>query len=367
MTPKKIIIFIPSIEGYGVEKNLYIITNFLSKHINKIILITSSKKYKNKFNNNISFLTPKSNFWKRGGRLRKYFICSILLMNYLSTSKKSLVFSFQANLYSILISKIMGSKIIIRLNSAPVGWSGNLFKRYIFRTLFSFADRIIVNSLEFKKEIKNKFNINSISIYNPLNKNEIFAKSKIKTKKIYSKKNSLKIINVGRLVDQKNQVMLLRAIRYLTLEKKIDVELIIVGDGEMRSNLLSFITNNKLQKIAKIKKFNLNPFNLIAQADLFVLTSKFEGPPNVLLEATALKKFIISTNCPTGPKEILMGGKTGLLCKTNNETDLSNKILFYLKNKKKCNQMLHIAQKNLERFDYSKNLNSYLLIINSFK
>ena len=55
------------------------------------------------------------------------------------------------------------------------------------------ADKIIVNSLEFKKEIKNKFNINSTCIYNPLNKKEIFIKSKIKTKKIYSNKKSLKI------------------------------------------------------------------------------------------------------------------------------------------------------------------------------
>ena len=367
MTQKKIIIFIPSIEGYGVEKNLYIITNFLTKHFSNIIIISSSGKYKNKFNRSISFLTPRSNFWKTGGRLRKYFICSLLLINYLFHNKNSLVFSFQANLYSTLVSKIMGSKIIIRLNSAPVGWSGNLLKKYIFKILFSFANGVIVNSIEFKKEIKNKFNINSICIYNPLNKNEIFTKSKIKTKKIYLKENSLKIINVGRLVDQKNQIILLKAVKYLAVEKKINLELILVGDGDMRPSLLKFITSNKLQNTIKIKKFNSNPFNLIAQADLFVLSSKFEGLPNVLLEAIALKKFVVSTNCSTGPKEILMGGKAGLLCKTNNHIDLKNKILFYLKNKTKCKKMLLIAQKNLDRFDYNKNLNSYLKVINNFK
>jgi len=261
----------------------------------------------------------------------------------------------------------MCSKITIRLNSAPVGWSKNLLKKYIFKILFSFADRIIVNSLEFKKEIKNKFNINSTCIYNPLNKKEIFIKSKIKTKKIYSNKKSLKIINVGRLVEQKNQIILLKAVKYLAVEKKINLELILVGDGDMRPSLLKFITSNKLQNTIKIKKFNSNPFNLIAQADLFVLSSKFEGLPNVLLEAIALKKFVISTNCSTGPKEILMGGKAGLLCKTNNHIDLKNKILFYLKNKTKCKKMLLIAQKNLDRFDYNKNLNSYLKVINNFK
>jgi glycosyltransferase involved in cell wall biosynthesis len=367
MTPKKIIIFIPSIEGYGVEKNLYIITNFLAKHFSKIVLITSSRRYKDKFNNRISLLTPKSYFWRKGGRLRKYFICSLLLINYLLNNKNTLVFSFQANLYSTLISKLMCSKIIIRLNSAPVGWSKNLLKKYIFKILFSFADRIIVNSLEFKKEIKNKFNINSTCIYNPLNKKEIFIKSKIKTKKIYSKEKSLKIINVGRLVEQKNQILLLKAIKYLAVEKKINLELVIIGDGEMRSSLLNFISSNKLKNTIKIKKFNSNPFNLITQADLFVLSSKFEGLPNVLLEAIVLKRFVISTNCPTGPKEILLNGKAGLLCKTNDYVDLTSKILFYLNNKKKCQKMLLLAQKNLNRFDYNKNLNTYLKILNNLK
>ena len=58
-----------------------------------------------------------------------------------------------------------------------------------------------------------------------------------------------------------------------------------------------------------------NPFPIIKKADLFVLSSKYEGLPNVLLEAATLKKFIISSNCPTGPKEILMNGKGGFILK----------------------------------------------------
>ena len=65
-----------------------------------------------------------------------------------------------------------------------------------------------------------------------------------------------------------------------------------------------------------------------------MLSSKYEGLPNVLLEALTLKKFIISTNCPTGPKEILLNGKGGLLFNVGNYNQLSEKILFYVKNKK---------------------------------
>ena len=152
MAVKKLIIFIPSIEGYGVEKNLFIIVNFLSNHFNKIVLISASKKYKKKFSKKIDFLAPQNKFWDNGGRLKKTFICSLLLINYLFNNKNSLVFSFQANLYSTLISKLMASNIIIRLNSAPVEWSKNIVKTYIFKFLFSLADAIIVNSQEFKKK-----------------------------------------------------------------------------------------------------------------------------------------------------------------------------------------------------------------------
>ena len=58
----------PSIEGYGVEKNLFIITNFLSKYFKKIFIITTSKKYKKRFKSKIYLISPKSKFWDKGGK-----------------------------------------------------------------------------------------------------------------------------------------------------------------------------------------------------------------------------------------------------------------------------------------------------------
>ena len=142
--------------------------------------------------------------------------------------------------------------------------------------------------------------------------------------------------------------------------------MILIGDGILKKRYQNFIYENKLDKYIKILKFKRNPFNLIKQCDLFVLSSKFEGLPNVLLESITLGKFIISSDCPTGPREILSSGKGGLLFKTNNEIDLKNKILFYLNNKKKCQKML-LFQKNLIKFDYNKNLNKYLSLIKRTK
>ena len=122
------------------------------------------------------------------------------------------------------------------------------------------------------------------------------------------------------------------------------------------------LTKNKIKFI----NFLPNPYPLIKQADIFVLSSAYEGLPNVLLEALTLNKFIISTNCPTGPKEILLNGKGGLLFKTGNYKDLVKKILFYDNNKNKCNKLLKVAVKNLNRFDYQKKQKKYYDLVKSF-
>ena len=70
---KKLIIFIPSIEGGGVEKNLFIISNYLKNKINNISVISVSNKFKNKFNYKIKFISPKADFWNSIGR-RKNFL-----------------------------------------------------------------------------------------------------------------------------------------------------------------------------------------------------------------------------------------------------------------------------------------------------
>ena len=89
-----------------------------------------------------------------------------------------LVFTFQANIYVLLLSLIFRFKTIIRSNSSPTGWSQNIIKNKIFQYFFQKANEIIVNSFEFKKLVDKKFNTNCKVIYNPLNKNEIIKLSK---------------------------------------------------------------------------------------------------------------------------------------------------------------------------------------------
>ena len=95
------------------------------------------------------------------------------------------------------------------------------------------------------------------------------------------------------------------------------------------------------------------------------MSSLYEGLPNVLLESQVLKKFIISSDCPTGPREILLNGNAGLLFKVGDYIKLSNLILYYSKNKKILSKKILIGYKNLYRFDYNQSLSKYFKIINS--
>ena len=137
-----------------------------------------------------------------------------------------------------------------------------------------------------------------------------------------------------------------------------------MGKGFLKNKLIHYSKNNGLNNKIKFINFLSNPYPLIKQADIFILSSAYEGLPNVLLEALTLNKFIISTNCPTGPKEILLNGKGGLLFKVGDYNELTNKILYYLNNKKKCETMLKNAHNHLYRFDYNSNLQKYLNLVN---
>ena len=115
----------------------------------------------------------------------------------------------------------------------------------------------MVNSYEFKKELKKEFNVKSICIYNPLNKKEIIKNSKNKSKKIF-KTNNLKILNIGRFTDQKDQLTLLKALNLL--KNKIKFEVVIIGRGILKK-LYNYIIKNNLKNFVKLKNFVNNLFH----------------------------------------------------------------------------------------------------------
>ena len=179
---KNLVIFIPSIEDGGVEKNLFIVTNYLSKKIDNIEIITCNNDFKSKFNKNIKFIGTKNKFWNNCNKKIKYIIClSILFKRLLLKKDKTLVFAFQANIYAIIISKILNTKVITRSNTSILGWSKNFIKIFFYKLFLKLANEIMVNSKLFKNEYFKIFNIKAKFIYNPFDKKQI--KNKILEKK----------------------------------------------------------------------------------------------------------------------------------------------------------------------------------------
>jgi glycosyltransferase involved in cell wall biosynthesis len=364
MKQKKIIIFMPTIEGGGVEKNFFLITNYLSTKFKDISVISLSKSYRNKLSPKIKFITIETKLPSTIGRRTKFIFSLFLLFKKLLFNQNSTVFCFQGLAYCTILCKLLSTKIIIRSNSSPSGWSKNYIKKILYKKIYSMADKIIVNSKDFKKELKLKFNINSECIYNPLNKKEIIKNSKKKIYINFFKKKDFKIISVARLTDQKDHLCLIKSIDLLKYKYK-NLKVLLIGSGNKKKEIQNLIDSLGLKKIIKILNFKKNPYPYIKKSDLFILSSNFEGLPNVLLEAITLKKFVISSDCPTGPSEILDNGKGGLLFKVGNYKELSKKIIYTTHNKKICNKKLLFAKKRLERFNFSKNLLKYNNILNT--
>ena len=365
MQIKSLVLFMPSIEGGGVEKNLIIISNYFAKKIKNIKLISAENRLRNSFNKKINFISPSSKFSKNKNKIFKYLICLFLLFKEYLKNKNFIIFAFQANIYAIIFAKILNIKIITRSNSSPSGWSKNPLKRILFKFFLPMADEIIVNSYDFKKQMDKEFNLETKLILNPFDYKKI---KKLKNEKIkdnfFKDKKNFKIINTARLTDQKDHLTLLKAFKIIN--KKIKSKLLIIGSGKNKEIIKNYISENNLQYSVKLIPFQNNPYNYINAADLFILTSKFEGLPNVLLEALSLKKFVISTNCPTGPSEILLRGKAGYLFEIGNYKQLAKKILFHYKKQRRNRLMTNYGYLSLSRYDYKKNCEKYFNLISDY-
>lgn len=354
----------PTIDyGGGVEKNFFVITNYLSTKFKKITVVTLSQAVKTKLNNKVNIICPKISFIHYLGRRLRFIVALVYLLQTILVNKKPTVFCFQGIIYCTLLCKIIGTKIIVRSNSSPSGWSNNFIKMILYKKIYSFADTIVVNSLNFKKEIKKKFNLESVCIYNPLNKIEVLKNSKKEINFNFFNKKYLNLVSVARFVEQKDHECLVRAINLI--KNKSNIKLLLIGSGNLKKKISYLIKKFKLSKNIKIIDYQKNPFPFIKMSDVFVLSSKYEGSPNVLLEAITLNKLIISSDCPTGPKEILDGGKGGILFKVGDYKRLSNIIQFLEKKNKKFNKLKTHAKKRLYRFDYKKRLDDYFKIVST--
>ncbi len=177
------------------------------------------------------------------------------------------------------------------------------------RRYYNFADEIISCSEGVKHDLLYNYAVNNkiTTIYNFINKETILSKScENLPEEIKEFLNGSEFfINVGRLHPQKNQKRVILQFFYFHKTNQ-NKKLLILGSGELEEELLLYIAELGLNDSVKIIPYTKNPFLYIAKAKALILSSHYEGLPNVILEAMILNCPIIAVDCLAGPRELLM-------------------------------------------------------------
>ena len=259
---------------------------------------------------------------------------------YLLKNKPLVIFSAEDHL-NIMVSicailtfskvKISGSS---RVTPYDTYSDRSFYKKWILKSLFKiFQWRINVLTCVSKDMIDQYRKVFGVTrhkcVYNIINNNDanILKREEVSETWIFPKKRSFKLlVAAGTLAPWKGFNYLLKAC-YLLKIKKFNYKLIILGDGPEKKKLQ--ILSRKLGISDKVKFLGYvkNPLKYYSLSDVFILSSLVEGMPNVLVEAIMCGCKIVSTNCETGPKEILSIGKCGHLVPIKNPSALANSII----------------------------------------
>lgn len=170
---------------------------------------------------------------------------------------------------------------------------------------------------------------------------------------------SNRLITVGRLHPHKNQSLMISAFNQV-LSDEPDSALLILGQGESREQLLRLGKKLGLEDRLIVPGFTKNSYYYISRAHLFVLSSKFEGHPLTLIESLACGTRIVSTDCPSGPAEILRQGDFGTLVPMSDVEALRRGILKELKHDSDNSASMHSAA---EQYSYRTIADSYLELL----
>lgn len=247
--------------------------------------------------------------------LRKYF-----------SESADVVISFLApfNIVALIAQVGLKSKIIVADRNDPRYVPANFFVRKIRDFLYNFADGIVLQTQHNRDYFGKKIRDNSVIIFNPVDLGET-AGLALRVPK------QKKIVSVGRLMPQKNQVMLLNAFARVRANHP-DYNLIIYGEGTYRDILELKVAELGLSQCVSLPGSSTTIFDDIADAQIFVLSSNYEGMPNALMEAMCLGLPCISTRV-SGATDLIEDGYTGCLIEIGSEDQLYNKINMLIENK----------------------------------
>lgn len=214
------------------------------------------------------------------------------------------------------------------INAVKGTWKDRFIAK-LLHWFYPVADGVIAVSSGVANDLSNYAKIKQDKItvlYNPVVDVALKLKSKIVPDHDWLKNKTIPVfIASGRLELQKNFSLLIDA--FSLVSEKINARLLILGDGSLRSSLQEKINNLSLQDRCELVGYVENPYSYMAHADVFVLSSDFEGLPTVLIEAMACNTPVVSTDCPSGANEILENGKWGRLVPVCDEQALADAML----------------------------------------
>ena len=362
---KKIAFYIPSMDGGGAERVTLTLVNALAEKNLSVDLVLNRVegaylKEVSKKVNIVNLNTPR-------------VLKSLLpLSRYMKQERPDIVISVMnyVNVITVLAKMISGNnaKVILTEHgtlSSSLGtskWISNLILKTMMSWTYKKSDFIVAVSNGVADDLSKQIKVNRnkiTTIYNPVVTPNLLEKSQDSSLLIhpwFDKNAPPVILGVGRLEKEKDFETLINAFAKVRAEK--ECYLVILGEGRLRSKLELLINELDLQDNVQLPGFVDNPYIWMLNADLFVLSSIHEGFGNVLVEAMACGTPVVSTDCPSGPNEILEGGKWGELVPVGNVESLSDAIIKAISKSDTTN-----VQERAGFFSVENSVNKYLELL----
>jgi glycosyltransferase involved in cell wall biosynthesis len=269
-----------------------------------------------------------------------------------------------------LLARIKAHIHIVEHNTMTVALKeSSLLNRILFNLVYKYlypkATDIIHVSKAAAEDLQSLLPANAqkvITIYNPIVTNDILhLKNDDSPHPWFNLIDTPVILGVGRLTEQKNFINLIEA--YFIVRKEFNARLVILGQGEQREQIEKVVRHYNLGESVYLPGYVQNPLQYMRKASVFVLSSNWEALPTVLVEAMACGCPVVSTDCPSGPAEILDNGKYGKLVPVRDPKALADAII------KTINDPLkkEVLQSRAMEFGADKAVDEYLRVIGKIK
>ena len=364
MLKRKIAFILYSLEGGGVERVvLNLALSFTKKGYLVDLLVVN---YKGEFLNHVPENVRVFDLNKKNIRS-----CFLPIRTYLLTERPDVLISAKdyINIVMILIRLVtkVSTKLIISTHTnvtEQLRFAPKKTKRIIrlMSLLYRFADKVVCVSTGAANEVKKITKLANKDIrviYNPVVTADFLEEANKEVSHPWFSGEHLVLITVGRLEVAKDYPTLLKAFKRVkdTLE---DAKLIIIGDGPDKESLIRLSKDLGLEHDVSFLGFIDKPYSYIKQAHVFILSSAWEGFGNVLVEALAVGTPVVSTDCPSGPSEILKEGEFGRLVPVGDELSLAKAIILTIG--ESPNRAKLIGRAN--DFTIEKSFNQYEKLVN---